>query len=103
MQTMRSFLFMFTMLMGREWTIFKRNPMKGMRTVGNAVLSFVMVGLIFLNGVGENRPTQDQIYPFDELRYYFIRVQGSTFVAIVSSIMSGIFSVSLSCNIFLTF
>jgi len=52
MKTVRSFLFMFAMLIGREWTIYKRNPMKGMRTIGNAVLSIVMIGLIFLNAVG---------------------------------------------------
>ncbi len=57
MKTVRSFLFMFAMLIGREWTIYKRNPMKGVRTIGNAILSIVMVGLIFLNAVGENRPS----------------------------------------------
>lgn len=68
--------------------------------VGNAILSIVMIGLIFLNGVGENRPSETDLYSSKGLEFYFIRVQGSCFIAIVSCIMTGIFSVSLACTYF---
>jgi len=91
---------MFAMLLSREWTIFKRNPMKGARMIGNSLFSILLVGLIFINAVSDNRPDPSHHQAFKPLEYYFIKVQGSNFVAIVSCIMSGIFSVSLACNLF---
>lgn len=98
MQTIRSFWFMLTMLFWREFTIFKRNPMKGIRVVGNSIVMLVLAGLIFIHGISDNRPVKGQPYTADGLNYYFIKAQGVTFIAIVSCIMSSIFSVSLACK-----
>lgn len=91
---------MFIMLLSREWTIFKRNPMKGVRVIANSLFSVVLVGTIFVSGISDNRPSPSlfEWRTLQELNYYFIRAQGVYFVTMVSCIMSGIFSVSLACN-----
>lgn len=54
---------MFSILMWREWIIFKRNPMKGARVIMNSALLIILAGLIFLNGVSDGRPNTSQTYP----------------------------------------
>jgi hypothetical protein len=72
--------------------------MKGIRVVGNSIVMLVLAGLIFIHGISDNRPAQGEVYTKDELDYYFIKAQGVIFVALVSCIMSSIFSVSLACK-----
>lgn len=70
--------------------------MKFYRSIGNALLSIIIVGLIFYNGVMEDRPDVSQTYESSlPILFYFIKVQGICFVNIVNVIMTGIFSVSL--------
>jgi len=75
--------------------------MKGVRVIMNSILMIFTAGLIFLSGVSDGRPSPGSVYSADFLRDYFIRVQGVTFIAIVSCIMTGIFSVSLACKLFI--
>jgi len=63
----RSFLFMFGMLIGREWTVFKRNPMKGARIIGNSIFSIILVGLIFISAISDNRPSPSTLHPYKPL------------------------------------
>lgn len=72
--------------------------MKGARVIGNSLFSIILVGLIFVNGVSDNRPHPDHPILFKPLEIYFIKAQGCNFVTIVNCIMSGIFSVSLACT-----
>lgn len=65
MQTTRSFWFMLSMLFWREFTIFKRNPMKGARVIGNSIVMLVLAGLIFIHGISDNRPVEGEAYNFD--------------------------------------
>jgi hypothetical protein len=51
------------MLLYREWIIYKRNPAKGIRTIskinfnlGGAIMMLIIHGIIFLNGMSDNRP-----------------------------------------------
>lgn len=65
------------------------------RAIGNAVLTLVIVGLIFIHAISDDRPNVDNIYnPFD-LIIYFIKAQGTAFVGVTNVIMTGIFSVAL--------
>jgi hypothetical protein len=50
---------MFITLLSREWTIFKRNPMKGVRVIANSLFSVLMVGLVFVSGISDRRPSVD--------------------------------------------
>lgn len=56
---LRTFWFMFITLLTREWTIFKRNPMKGVRVIGNSLFSVLLVGLVFVSGISDRRPSVD--------------------------------------------
>ena len=57
-------MFMFVMLMKREWTIFKRNPMKGVRVIANSLFSVLMVGLVFVSGISDKRPSIYSLHIF---------------------------------------
>ena len=69
--------------------------MKLGRAIGNSVLMIVILGVIFLNSISDDRPQPDQTYTFYQLISYFLGTQGTTFVSITSVIMTGIFSVAL--------
>lgn len=75
--------------------------MKGVRVIFNSILMVILNGLIFLLEVSDKRPVNGESYPFLDLTLYFIKVQGVSFIGIVSCIMTGIFSVSLACNLFI--
>ena len=77
--------------------------MKGARVIGNSIVMLVLAGLIFIHGISDNRPVKGEAYNFDSLNYYFIKAQGVIFIAIVSCIMSSIFSVALACKNSLNF
>lgn len=91
----QSFGRQFSLLLQREIKIFFRNPMKFGRAVGNAILMIILLGLIFINAIKDNRPSPNQPEQFDDLIKYFIGAQGVSFIAITSTIMTGIFSVAL--------
>ncbi len=96
--TLASFCFMFQTLIMRQWTIYWRNPMKFRGMLANSIISLIIVGLIFLSVISDNRPNDTGVYEVKSLFKYFIGAQGVCFVSITSSIMTGIFSVSLACN-----
>jgi hypothetical protein len=56
----------------------------------------ILIGLVFLNRISDDRPTADsQYYSPLELIPYFVGSQGTMFVSICVPILSGIFSVAL--------
>ena len=70
--------------------------MKFGRAVGNAVITIIIIGLIFYTGISDGRPDPKTVYPdIRSLIRYFIFAQGICFVNVTSVIMNGIFSVSL--------
>lgn len=72
----------------------------------NAIVGIVIVGLIFINSIpsiedlNELAANSQNVQP---LRLKFIEIQGVSFINIVSCLMTGLFSVSLSCNTFLLY
>ena len=75
-----------------------RNPMRLTRSIGNSILTIIIVGLIFLHGISDDKPLPIKTgnsYPYFELMIYFIYSQGLCFINTTSILMSGIFSVAL--------
>lgn len=74
-----------------------RNPMKLGRSMGNAVITFVLLGFIFYQTLKTDRPQSDPNihYKKKDIVEYFMQAQASIFVCITGSIMNGIFSVAL--------
>lgn len=69
--------------------------MKLGRSIGNAILMMVLLGIIFIHAISDDRPVPDTAYPMNQLIFYFIKAQGTFFVTLTSTIMNGIFSVAL--------
>lgn len=69
--------------------------MKLGRNFGNSILMIVLLGLIFIHSISDDRLVPDTAYPTPQLIYYFIKAQGTFFITLTSTIMNGIFSVAL--------
>lgn len=94
----RSFLEEFSILMKREWIIFMRNKLKGLRLILISMLIVLTSGLIFLNAIKENRPIDGEVIDAKSLRDYLIKAQGTIYIAVLSCIMSNVNTVALSCT-----
>lgn len=69
--------------------------MKLGRSIGNAILMIILLGIIFIHAISDDRLEPNKAYPMPQIIYYFIKAQGTFFVTLTSTIMNGIFSVAL--------
>ena len=95
---------MFSTLLGREWTNYKRNPMKITRLVINYLIMAAMICMIFLNSVSSTADIDAagrSVIPRLEQQTViskFIQAQSSCYINVISIIMIGILFVALGCT-----
>lgn len=68
------------------------------RSIGNSILTIIILGLIFLHAISDNKPLPIETgnsYSYIDLLFYFIYSQGLCFNNTTSILMTGIFSVAL--------
>jgi hypothetical protein len=70
--------------------------MKFGRTVFNAVISTILIGVIFYHGMLDGRPIDGHTYTPAQLLSYFINAQGTAFMGIVNVVMGGLVAVTLT-------
>lgn len=78
--------------------LFLRNRMKGIRLIMISCLIVFTTGLVFLNGIKDNRPKNGELIDFIALRDYLIKAQGTCYISVLSCIMSNVNTVVLNCN-----
>ena len=87
---MASFFYSFVLLMKRDWTIFWRDKMKFGTCLLNAIMRFLLAGLLFINTI----PSREEIALNPVI--CFIGIQGFAFNCTASSIMPAINTVALA-------
>ena len=91
----QSFTSQLKILFDREIKLSLRNKMKLVRGVMISMMMTIIIGLIFIKVVSDNRPNSSSIYEPIDLIKYFVDAQGVSFICVTSMIMNGLNSVIL--------
>lgn len=99
------FVQMFSTLLQREWTNYKRNPMKITRLLINYLIMSAMICLVFFSSISSTDDiiSAGDISPaesiYQAVSSKFIQAQSSCYINIMSALMVGIMFVALECRI----